>query len=109
MLIGRFCAIQTGVVVPLAASVATATVIRYEHAAGGVIILPAGATTVLLTWYVAEAVDGTFVPAVDGEGNAITTVVTASQGAPIPAELFGAAALKVIGDVATTAIVSLKG
>lgn len=78
-----------------------------SYAGGEIFFGTTGVST--LTWWVAEKMGGTYVAAYDEDGVAVTQTVSSSKAYPIPSALFGAAALKAVGDVAGTMAVSLKG
>lgn len=83
--------------------------IEYRSWAGGMVYVPAGSSLTLLTWCTSTAEDGTFLPATDGAGNAITSTVAAGMACLIPAALFGALWIKATGNADGTISVSLKG
>jgi hypothetical protein len=93
----------------VAAAVDDSEEMNFGSYSSGFIFVPAGATTTTITWYVAEKPGGTYMAAYDEDHVAITTTVAASQAVAIPSSLFGARAVKAVGNVATTVAVSLKG
>jgi hypothetical protein len=90
-------------------SAATTGVIQYSEASGGVLRLPAGSSITSLTWYATEAIGGTFAPAYDQDGVAVTQTVVHTRIYEIPSALFGAAAIKAVVNAAGTVYVNLKG
>ena len=64
---------------------------------GGICIVPSGSSITSLTYYVASSEDGTYIQLYNSSG-AVSTTVAASRAYPLPAELAGAAYLKVVGD-----------
>jgi len=98
--------------VSVTAGASSSEAFEYRGFNQGEVYIPAGSTlSSALTWWAAEDPDGTFYAAQDGAGSAITSTPAASKSIPIPSELRGAGALKIVatpvesGDV----IVSLKG
>lgn len=68
--------------------------------AGGQIVLAAGLSTTLLTFYARATPDGTMGAAKTDEATpaAITRVVAAGDSIPIPKELFGAYEIAIVSD-----------
>lgn len=89
-------------------SLATTGRFQYSNFAGGVIILPAGISS--LTWYVSSTEDGTYVQINDkaNAGAVNPASVTQSLAYPLPDELFGAPWVKIVANTAGTATVCLK-
>lgn len=93
-------------------AIASSEEIVYGGYAGGMIFIPAigGASITALTWYAAEKPGGTYLPAYDSFGTAVTQTVSHTKAYPIPDALFGCRAIKALatggaGEIA----VSLKG
>ena len=97
------------ITVVLTTSQTTTPTIPYQGFSQGEVIVPAGTTTVTLTWYVSND-DVTYYAAYDSAASpaAVTQTVGSSKGYPIPAALAGARFLRVKGDAAGTIYVSLK-
>ncbi len=82
--------------------------INIEHYGSGQIAIPTGSTITTLTYHIAPAVGGTYLPAQDTSGAAVTQTVGAAKSYPIPAVLFGAAAIKIVTNADGAVIVTLK-
>ena len=67
-----------------------------------------GSAAVTLTWHVAVEPGGTYLPASDYNGVAVTQTVAHTNAYPIPLALIGARAIKVVGDDTATIDVSMK-
>src|SRR4030042_3586482 len=85
--------------------------IIYGGYAGGMVFVPtvAGVDITVLTWYAAEKPGGTYLPAYDSTGTAVTQTVSHTKAYPIPAALAGCRAIKAMGDASGSIAVSLKG
>lgn len=87
--------------------------IRFSEYSGGEIYVPTGSPITSLTFYVAPKFDGTYVAAYDSSSMAapaaIVLTVAAARAYPIPADLFGAGAILMVGNAAGTVYVTLKG
>lgn len=105
--IKRESTIHTGVAVDNSA-LASSTEIDITSYSSGSVFVPSGSSLTTLTWYAAEKCGGTYHAAYDSAGSAVTQTVAADRAYPIPAALFGASAIKAIGNAAGTVIVSLK-
>ena len=86
-------------------------VIPFAGYAGGRIYVPAGSSLTSLTFYDAPSTDGDFIASYDDAGTpaALTLTVSAGKSYPIPAKLFGAGAIKILGDSDGIVHVCLKG
>lgn len=93
----------------LGTSAGASTAIDMAHWAGGGIIIPIGETYVTLTFYVSDSLTGTYVQLFDDAGIAVSRTVVANQARPLPPEVYGYAALKIVANAAGTAHVTLKG
>lgn len=83
--------------------------INFSGYAGGTVFIPTGATTTLLTYYAAEKPGGTYLALYDKDVAAVTQVVSAAKAYQLPEAVFGCRALKIVGNAAVTALISLKG
>lgn len=92
-------------------TLANTKTIPFGGYAGGRIYVPAGSTITTLTFYDAPSEDGTFLASYDDAATpaAITLTVSAGKSYPIPPKLFGAGAIKMLGNAAGTVHVCLKG
>jgi hypothetical protein len=108
MMIRRESNVPSSVTVDTSGNIANCTVISYGDWAGGSVDVPAASSLTTLTWYKCSTRSGTYLPAYDGLGNAVTSAVGASESVPIPNTLFGAQYLKIVGNAAGTVTVSLK-
>lgn len=81
--------------------------------AGGRVYIPSGSSITSLTFYDAPASDGTYLASYDDTATtpvAITlTGLGASKSYPIPAKMFGANWIKMVGNADGTVHLSLKG
>ena len=93
----------------VATAVADSEEVNFGGYAGGTVFIPSGATTALLTYYAAEKPGGTYLALYDKEVAAVTQVVSAAKAYQLPEAVFGCRAIKIVGDVAVTAAISLKG
>lgn len=86
------------------------TEILYGEYTSGMVFLANGNTITELTWYSAPEAGGTYEPAYDYDGNAITQTVAADQAHPIPLALIGCRAIKAVTTAGTadTIDISLK-
>ena len=88
-------------------TIGTCTAIDMEHAAGAGFSV-AGSTT-LLTFYVCETKNGTYVALYDKDNAAVTRTVAASKAYALPDECFPFPYVKALGDAAGTLTLSAKG
>ena len=93
---------------PTLAADDTTPEIALEHFVSGEIILPTGSTITTLTYYVAEKMGGTYWPAYDASGSAVTQTVAAERAYPLPTAIFGAAAVQIQGNAAGAVFITLK-
>jgi len=91
------------------AAVATTPEILYGEYTSGMVHVAAGSAAVTFTWHVAPEAGGTYLPASDYDGVAVTQTVAHTNAYPIPLALIGARAIKVVGDDTATIDISLKG
>lgn len=84
--------------------------ILYSEYTSGTVHIPtvAGASITTLTWHVAPVAGGTYLPAQDYDGAAVTQTVAKTKAYPIPLALIGSVALKAVGNAAGTVDISLK-
>jgi hypothetical protein len=84
--------------------------IKYAAEAGEFIV-PHGSSITSLTWWAAEKKGGTYGAAYkeDGTTALAQSSLAADRAYPIPASLAGAGAIRAVGNVAGTILVSLKG
>lgn len=76
----------------------------------GMVYVPDGSSITTLTIHAAPDVGETYEPLWDnGTPSAVTITVAANRANPLPDECFGAGALKLVGNVAGTIQISLKG
>lgn len=90
-------------------AVGTTQEIPYLYYAGGMIFVPTGSSITSLTWHVAPEAGGTYLPAQDSDGAAVTQTVAAAKAYPIPEALFGAPYIKAVVDAAGSVTISFKG
>ena len=88
---------------------ATTDEIKFGPYAGGMISIPVGSSITTLTWNTADEPGGTYLPASDEGGAAITQTVSAGKAYQIPTALYGAHAIKPVVNSAGTVGLSLKG
>jgi hypothetical protein len=83
--------------------------VLFSEFALGEVYVPDPTTLGTLTWYAAPEAGGTYYAAYDADGLAITHAVAAGRAYPIPADLAGAAAIKIVGDADGSVDLVLKG
>lgn len=93
----------------LTSVLATTPGIPVADFASGEIFVPTGSTITTLTYHVAPAAGGTYIPAQDAAGAAVTQTVAAAKAYPIPAVIFGARSAKIVTNASGTVDVNLKG
>lgn len=89
-------------------AVADSEAIGYGAYASGQVYVPAASSITSLTWWACETEDGTYLPAQDSSGSAVTQTVAASEAHPIPVALLGCRFIKAVGNVTGTIGVTLK-
>lgn len=96
--------------VDVTASLATTEVIGWRDFVVGTIQVSAvTGSASSLTWYTCATADGTFLPAYDSSGTAVTQTIATGRSYPIPSALVGAAYLKAVANAGTaTLIVTMK-
>jgi hypothetical protein len=87
---------------------ATTGEIDISQYASGQVTIPTGSGITGLTWYVASGKGGTYIPAQDASGSAITQTVAATKSYPIPSTLFGAPFIKAVANTTGNVDVNLK-
>jgi hypothetical protein len=92
----------------LTTSAGTTPAVNFAQFAGGRIYIPTGSSITTLTFHDAPTPDGTYLPAQDADGEAITLTVEAGKSYPLPDELFAAAQLKIVADAAGSVALALK-
>lgn len=92
----------------LTTSASTTPEISIEYYGSGQIYVPTGSSITTLTYHVAEKIGGTYLPAQDATGTAVTQTVGAAKAYPIPAILFGAVAMRIVANAAGNVIVNVK-
>lgn len=105
MLSRRYATEQT---VAITNDIATTGAISIGEFASGQIYVPAGSSLTGLTYHASPSSSGTYLPAQDASGSAVTQTVAHTKCYPIPAILFGAGMLKIVGNAAGNVIVGLK-
>ena len=100
---------KTLLAIAIGTTTASSDAIAIGPFAAGELTIAAGSSLTTLTWYHCASLGGTYVACVDSTGTAITSRVTNAEACSIPTSLFACAYLKAVGNVATTADVSLKG
>jgi len=91
-------------------SAATTPEVPVGAKSSGEVFMPAGGSVNTLTFHAAPKLGGTFLPAYDSAASpaAVTLAVTAGRAYMLPSPLFGAAAIKIVGDAAGTIHLNLK-
>lgn len=92
----------------LTTSATTTDEISIESFASGQIYVPTGSPITTLTYHVSSKVGGTYFPAQDSTGSAVTQTVAATKAYPIPSALFGAVVMKIVVNSAGSVVISLK-
>ena len=98
----------TGGTYAITDTLATTQEIAIGGADSGEIFIPALSLITTLTFHVALAEGGTFLPAYTSAGAAVTQAVVAEQSHPIPSAVFGAATMKIVVDVDGDVDICLK-
>lgn len=101
----RYATSQT---VAITGNIATTGAISIGEFASGEIYIPTGSTITSLTYHASPTSAGTYLPAQDASGSAVTQTVAETKCYPIPAILFGAGMLKIVGNASGDVIVGLK-
>jgi hypothetical protein len=94
--------------ITVATAVANSSAIGYGDFEKGMVSIPGGSSLTTLTWHASGSEDGTYLPAQNSSGAAITQTVAASKVYPIPSDLNGARFLKITGNAAGVVGVTLK-
>jgi hypothetical protein len=89
----------------------SSTAVDFRSFAGGMIYVPSGGSAIgNITFQVAEKHDGTFLSLEDKAGTAVSITAEINKGYPLPDELFGCAAFRMIAASNTkSCFVTLKG
>lgn len=97
-------------VVALTTSAGTTPEIDISHHAQGEVFVAADASSPMttLTYYVAPTAGGTYLPAYDASGNAVTQTVVNERAYPIPSSVFGAACIKIVANNVGNVGITLK-
>lgn len=98
----------TGKTVTLTTSAATTPEIDIARFAWGEIYIPTGSSITTLTYHVAPEMGGTYLPAQDSSGTAVTQTVGAAKAYPVPAAIWGAYAIRIVANAAGAISVSFK-
>ncbi len=98
----------TGETVALTTSAGTTPAIDIARFASGEILIPTGSTITTLTYHVVNISSGTYTPAYDSAGNAVTQTVQQTRAYPIPSAVFGASGIKIVADAAGSVSYCLK-
>lgn len=83
------------------ATVANSQEILYGEYTSGEVHIASGSVITELTWYSAPKAGGTYEPAQDYDGVAVTQTVAAGKAYPIPLALFGNVAIKAVATAGT--------
>ena len=94
--------------VALTTSAATTPEISVGEFSSGEVYVPTGSSITTLTYHVAPYSGGTYLPAQDASGSAVTQTVAQTKAYPIPAILFGAAMIRIVSDAAGSVGIGLK-
>ncbi len=97
-----------GETVALTDSAATTPAIDIDKYASGEVYIPTGSPITTLTFHVTNISSGTYLPAYDAAGNAVTQTVQAARAYPIPSTVFGASSMKIVVNAAGSIRYSLK-
>lgn len=97
--------------------VATTGEINFRRMVGGTVYIPDGSGLTSLTFHVAPDLGGTYLPLQNsptiaspaGTPVAVTMTVAQAKAYPLPAELFGAVGVKMVGNTSGSVDISLKG
>jgi hypothetical protein len=93
-----------GGTVAITNDIATTGGIDIGKFASGEVVIPTGSGLTSLTYYIAYQTGGTYTPAYDAAapGVAIAQTVAQTRAYPIPASVFGAALIKMVGNTSGT-------
>jgi len=95
--------------VTIATTVADSEEILFGPYAAATVFIPSGSSITVLNWYAASKKGGTYMLAHDWQQVVASQTVEASKCYMIPVCLFGAPAIKAVGDAAGTVAISMKG
>lgn len=104
------CGDDDGAVLVNTAESTTAKV-RFEGAAGARVYIPSGSTITELTFYDAPKFTGDFLASYDDAATPVEVKLTglsAGRSYPVPAKMYGAGAIKMVGNAAGTVYLSRK-
>ena len=87
---------------------ADATAVDIQQYAGAVIFIPSGASSQVVTPYVAPTVGGTYLPLYDKSGTAITYSVVASRAYDLHSAAFAGGGLKLVAATGDQAGITLS-
>ena len=105
MLATRDCVHREGT---LNTAVATTPEIDIAKYLTGEIYIPTGSAITSLTYHVAPVAGGTYLPAYDAAGSAVTQTVAAARAYAMPAAVFGAPVIKIVTNAAGAVTLTLK-
>jgi hypothetical protein len=75
----------------------SATAIDFRNFAGGMVYVPSGGSAIgAITFQVAENYGGTFLSLEDSGGTAVSITAEIGKGYPLPDELYGSAAFRMV-------------
>lgn len=94
--------------VALTTSAATSPEIDLSHHASGEVFIPTGSPITSLTYHVSQTMGGTYIAAYDATPAAIVQTVAAARAYPIPTQLFGAGAMRIVVNSAGSVGINLK-
>ena len=106
MALHRFSTTIEGIV--LAATEGASTEILYSEYTSGMVHIHAASGVTELTWYVAPKAGGTYYPASDYTGTAVTQTVAHTNSYPIPLALIGNIAIKAVASVGATGTIDIS-
>ena len=105
MLTTRGCVHREGT---LTTSASTSPELDISNYSSGEIFIPAASSITTLTYHVSSATGGTYYPAYDSAGSAVTQTVAASRGYAMPSSVFGAPAIRIVVNANGAVAITLK-
>ena len=97
-----------GGVKSLTTSATTTPEIDIEGFALGEVYVPAASPINTLTFHLAMQEGGTYLPAYDSAGAAVTLTVAAGRAYPLPATIFGGMWMRIVANAAGDVSISVK-
>lgn len=94
--------------VTIGTSIAASSVIDFSSSETGRVHIPAGSSLTTLNWHASLTGDGVYTQVRDGSNADVTSTVAAGYNYAFPAALIGASFLKIVGNAAGVAGITMK-